>query len=536
MKIIKIFLFYVAFVIVQNVIISSNEENIRNKILLSFKDGPKKEIFKVYHFLYQKKYDLFTEEGISRYGIFKKNLDFINKINSENKGFTLGFTDFTDMSSDEFRSYYLSGFKEEEFNNKHFISDYTEVSKNNHADLKIDWTSKMNPPINQSMCGSCWAFAAIGCIEGNYNLKFGNSPEFSEQELVDCDLSNNGCNGGSSKRAFDYIMKKGIAYANAYPYNSGLINQRDVCKENVPRNFIVESYENCPNLKCPKTQFLGLLQKGPIVVSMDGDGRSNPTQGNSMFQHYIGGVIDMPCIKRNHAVVMTGIDRDDKGDYYIARNSWGKSWGENGNFRIRVRERDNTCFMENYALLPIVKQATNPVPPPPVPGCMKLYSECSLKGQSLEVCNNTTQFNFTYKSFDIGKYKSVRLYLSGYCKGAFYFLNKSQGCLKINSLISGTKSIVVDDEIPPSGCIWVFEENCLTGNKLELCDSVTDLKDPKYNFSNKISSLKLGSGIKSVVIYLNPNYTGSSAYITRDIYGMAGSWLDNQIESIRINK
>ncbi len=49
--------------------------------------------------------------------------------------------------------------------------------------IKVNWTSKMNPTRDQAFCGSYWAFGTIASVEGNYNIKYGNSPNFSEQEI-----------------------------------------------------------------------------------------------------------------------------------------------------------------------------------------------------------------------------------------------------------------------------------------------------------------------------------------------------------------
>jgi len=92
------------------------------------------------------------------------------------------------------------------------------------SQTKIDWSNVMNSPTNQGVCGSCWAFATIGAIEGNYNLKLGNSKSFSQQQLVDCSSANNACNGGYPSKALEYIKNNGISFYNDYPYFSGITN------------------------------------------------------------------------------------------------------------------------------------------------------------------------------------------------------------------------------------------------------------------------------------------------------------------------
>merc|ERR1711994_458162 len=58
---------------------------------------------------------------------------------------------------------------------------------------------------NQKSCGSCWAFAAIGTLEGAWAKKTGNLIRLSEQNLVDCDTRDNGCHGGGISSALTWI-------------------------------------------------------------------------------------------------------------------------------------------------------------------------------------------------------------------------------------------------------------------------------------------------------------------------------------------
>lgn len=73
----------------------------------------------------------------------------------------------------------------------------------------------------------------------------------------------------------------------------------------------VTSFEECIQEDCERSQQRAMLAKGPLAVYIDGDGNS---AGNSMFQHYKSGVIEMPCVKINHVVVLLGIDNDEQGN------------------------------------------------------------------------------------------------------------------------------------------------------------------------------------------------------------------------------
>jgi len=62
---------------------------------------------------------------------------------------------------------------------------------------------------NQGSCGSCWAFSAVGSLEGvNFIFNGGKLASFSEQQLVDCSGSfgNQGCDGGWMSYAMSYTQ------------------------------------------------------------------------------------------------------------------------------------------------------------------------------------------------------------------------------------------------------------------------------------------------------------------------------------------
>ena len=71
----------------------------------------------------------------------------------------------------------------------------------------IDWREegKVSEVKNQQQCGSCWAFSATGAIESANAIKYGSLQSFSEQQLIDCDPLNHGCEGGLMDTAMKYI-------------------------------------------------------------------------------------------------------------------------------------------------------------------------------------------------------------------------------------------------------------------------------------------------------------------------------------------
>lgn len=164
-----------------------------------------------------------AREEAMRFRTFQNNLFLIRQLNKFEQGSAVyGVTEFADLTQDEY--FHRTGLlprKNDELDNE-IRNPLAEI-----PDIKLpkghDWREKnaVTPVKNQGSCGSCWAFSVTGNIEGLNAIKTGELKSFSEQELVDCDDLDAGCNGGLPDNAVKFIEKEGgLELESDYPYTA----------------------------------------------------------------------------------------------------------------------------------------------------------------------------------------------------------------------------------------------------------------------------------------------------------------------------
>lgn len=156
--------------------------------------------FSAFETMYNRKYGTIFERN-NRRKIFSENLERISELNRLEQGTaSYGVNQFADLTEAEFSKY--KGLNERTESNE--LRNPMADIPNKGLPKSFDWRDKnvISPVKNQGQCGSCWAFSVIGNIEGLNAIKTGKLEEFSEQELVDCDTIDSGCNGGLFDNAY----------------------------------------------------------------------------------------------------------------------------------------------------------------------------------------------------------------------------------------------------------------------------------------------------------------------------------------------
>ena len=274
------------------------------------------------------------EESADRSAIFATQLAKIRAHNAGDHSWKMGLNAFSDWTESEIRARRTGGLPPvQEFTSMHSLTGKA-------IPASVDWRTKqvVTNVKDQGGCGSCWAFSATETIESATAIATGQLLELSPQQLVSCAPNDQhcggtgGCGGSTMKLAFNYTEKHGLSKESSYPYR-GITGSCDAAK--IDSAVSIKGYVGV-QMNNYTALMDAIANVGPVSVMVAAG-----------FSSYEEGVYSGNCgwtVDHGVQLVGYGFDEEANKDYWLVRNSWGKSWGEAGYVRIhRFGEANEPC-------------------------------------------------------------------------------------------------------------------------------------------------------------------------------------------------
>ncbi|CAB3246535.1 unnamed protein product [Arctia plantaginis] len=221
-------------------------------------------------------------------------------------------------------------------------------------DARLRWPHLISPVVDQGWCGSDWAVSLATIVSDRYGIQSNGAEKvrLSPQTLLSCNVQRQqGCKGGHLDIAWRFAQVFGLVDEECFPYQADQNScpfrleddlLSDGCKPVVPERR--ERYKIGPPIRLDRERdvMYDIFNSGPIQAYME---------VYQDFFHYKTGIYrhskyGNQIMKGYHTVRLVGWGEEDNQKYWIAANSWGTEWGENGYFRIA--RGVNECKIESF--------------------------------------------------------------------------------------------------------------------------------------------------------------------------------------------
>merc|ERR1711972_938033 len=156
------------------------------------------------------------------------------------------------------------------------------------------------------------------------------SPVLSAEDMVSCDKSDMGCQGGMLPNAWKYLENTGLLTDTCFPYTAGsgkapACEKKCVDSESFTRTKAASGYAINGVANMQKE----IMTNGPIQVAFNVF-KSFMTYKSGVYKKHIWELLP----EGGHAVKIVGWGTESGQDYWLVANSWNTSWGLDGFFKI----------------------------------------------------------------------------------------------------------------------------------------------------------------------------------------------------------
>jgi len=146
----------------------------------------------------------------------------------------------------------------------------------------------------------------------------------------------------------EYLETAGQVLESAYPYTSGQ-GQSGNCQMRGTPQVYVESVAKVPANS--SEQLIAAIYQGPCSVTVAAEAPA--------FMGYRSGIVNTPSCgtQLDHAITGVGYGVENGQQYYIIRNSWGPTWGEQGYIRIATQKTGpGICGIQQVSVWPTLHE------------------------------------------------------------------------------------------------------------------------------------------------------------------------------------